>query len=270
MTATMGDGMLPNFLIIGAMKAGTTTLYEDLNNVPGVYLPPEKEPNDLAYDWVESQAGLAAYSKKFSNAPMDSIVGEASTSYAKLPTFQHVPERALRILGPELKIVYMTRDPISRIISHYHHLWGLGIETRPMREAVLSDETYVAYSDYERQLAPWRDLFPPNQILVISFEEFINDRRRVLSEVCTFLGVDFSGITNNSHRNASKGKRVVLPGSFWSSVAHSKFYLYAIKPMVPVYLRDKIKNALLPKAKDMSEVLDCETRAVLLERLNIR
>ncbi|MCT4554248.1 MAG: sulfotransferase [Pelagimonas sp.] len=259
---------LPHFLIIGAMKAGTTTLYEDLTRVPGLYLPPEKEPEDLIHPEVETDAGRAAYAAKFAGAPKGALCGEASTAYTKLPTHSGVAERALRVLGPEVKLIYLTRDPIRRIRSQYHHLWGLGIEQRPMNRAVLEDETYVAYSQYARQLAPWRANFDEAQVLVMAFEEYLADRPAALTQICAFLGVDAPASVADSHRNASDGKRVIPRGSVLARIAASDVYLYRIKPLMPTGLRDRIKALLLPKARKMQDTLHPETVKTLTDRLS--
>lgn len=258
---------LPSFLIVGAMKAGTTTLYEDLLHVPGLYLPPEKEPDDLADPDVETPTGRARYEAKFAACPPGAMAGEASTAYAKRPTFEGVALRAREILGDELKVIYLTRDPVRRIISQYHHLWGLSLEHRPLNRAVLEDETYVAYSRYDWQLEPWRAVYPADQILVLSFEEYVADRMNSLRRVCAFLGVAAPEVVDETHRNASDGKRVVLHNSAWARIGHSDFYMYQIKPLLPTGLRDLIKTLVLPRARPMSEELAPATRAELERRL---
>lgn len=259
---------LPGFLIIGAMKAGTTTLYEDLRGVPGLYLPPEKEPDDLAYAAIETPEGLAAYALKFKAAPAGALIGEASTSYAKRPTYDGVAARAKTLLGPDLKIIYFTRDPVKRIVSQYHHLWGLGLETRPLNEAVLNDPTYVDYSRYDWQLEPWHAAFPEAQIFVAKFEDYLADKATMLDAICAFLGTD-GRVTqvDNTHRNASAGKLVTREGSIWRRVSSSRFYQYKVKPLLPTGLRDTLKGLVLSKAATMDETLTADTRAVLLERL---
>lgn len=258
---------IPDFLIIGAMKAGTTSLYDDLTRVKGIYMPPEKEPEDLIHAQAETPDGLARYAAKFAAARPGDLCGEASTAYAKLPLYQGVAERARRILGPDLRIIYMRRDPIRRIVSQYHHLWGLGLEDRPINRAVLEDESYVAFSQYERQLAPWREAFGQDNILVIDFEDYIANRREVLEKVCAFLGRDMPETVNETHRNRSDGKRVSRPGSLMARFRVSPFYLYRIKPLLPTALRDRLKAAVLPKARKMTDTLTAETEAELRSRL---
>lgn len=260
---------LPNFLLIGAMKAGTTTLYEDLTYVDGVYLPPEKEPDDLISPEVETAEGLARYEAKFAAGASAPARGDASTAYAKLPTYKGVPDRARRLLGPDVRILYLTRDPIKRIVSQYHHLHGLGLETRPLNQAVLEDESYVAYSQYDRQLAPWQATFGQSNVLVMRFEDYVADRLTCLTEICQFLGVEPPAGVDETHRNKSEGKHVVKEGSAWAKIAHSDFYLYKVKPLLPTSARDKIKAMLLPKTKKLNETLSDETLAELQRRLGL-
>ncbi len=258
---------LPSFLLIGAMKAGTTTLYEELLHVGGIWLPPEKEPNDLAFEAVETPEGLAAYRRKFDGCPPGVMAGDASTAYAKRPTYQGVAERARRLLGPEVKIIYMTRDPIRRIVSQYHHLWGLELEQRPLNEAVLEDESYVAYSRYEWQLAPWRETFGDENVLVVKFEDFLADRPAEFARICRFLGVEAAVQPSGTHRNASEGALVAVEGTLLGRISTSHFYLYRIKPLLPRGLRDRIRSLILPKARPMTEKLDDATRRKLVEAL---
>ena len=177
------------FLLIGAMKAGTSSLHHDLSSLDGVFMTPEKEPNDLASELVLSDEGKTRYLNKFKAANPGDICGDASTSYSKMPTHPNVPTRAVNVLGRHLKVIYVMRDPIDRIISHYKHLIMLGLENRPLNEAVLEDSTYVDYSDYDYQLSFWREVLPESQILVLQFEDYIEAPQKVLESIAAFLGV---------------------------------------------------------------------------------
>jgi len=264
---TGADYRLPGFLIIGAMKAGTTTLYEDLSNVKGIYLPPEKEPNDLILADVESDPGVMRYARKYSAAPYGSLLGDASTAYAKRPTYEGVAGRACRVLGPDLKVIYMVRDPIRRIVSQYHHLWGLGEEHRPINEAVLVDERYVAYSRYDWQLEPWRACFPASQILVVHLESYVQHRAREFCRICEFLEVGGETKVSSAHRNKSAGKAVAKHGSIMAKFAKSPTYLYRIKPIMPRGLRDAIKSLVLPKTAKLTDCLDPAIESELRARI---
>lgn len=245
----------PNFLIIGAMKAGTTTLYHDLLHTPGVYMPPEKEPEDLIHDEVLSEQGRRSYAKRFVAAPHGAICGEASTAYTKAPLINNVPERARAVLGPDLRIVYILRDPIDRIQSEYRHRVGLGLENQSIDFAVQVDESYIRISQYGYQLSKWKEFFPSNQILVIQFEDYLKDRSNQLSVLRNFLGLSGDFLVSPSHFNSSEGKRVVPRGSMIEVVMRSHLYQYSLKPFLSNGIREVIKKIVLPKAREADGAL---------------
>lgn len=258
---------LPHFIIIGAMKAGTTSIYEDLSNVPGVYMCPDKEPNDLASDFVLTDEGRKSYRQKFSGAKRTDVIGEASTSYSKEPFVTGVAKRARATLGDELKVIYVTRDPIERIVSQYKHLWSLGLEKRSLNHAVLEDPKYVAISRYDYQLSFWRAQLTESQILILCFEKYIAQPNQVINEILTFIGVDSQTEVISTHRNDSSNKHVAPPGSVVAKIQGSNSYQFLIKPLLSRTLRDRLKTLLLPKGRVTSDTLSNEVREKLLKRL---
>lgn len=257
------------FLIIGAMKAGTSSLYHDLCQFDGVFMTPEKEPDDLAFDEVLTERGKRTYLQKFSAARDGDICGEASTSYSKRPMVTHVAERAVEVLGPTTKIIYIRRDPIQRIISQYKHLWGLGLEKRPMNKAVLEDPSYVAFSCYDYQLEPWRQVIDKSNILVLDFEQYIANQAVVLSKVAAFLGVDRPKSVELTHRNASNNKNIAPRDSLLFRVMSSRGYQYGVKPLISRKLLDRLKKWILPRPAITTETLSETTLATLKARLDL-
>jgi len=246
----------PDFLIIGAMKAGTTTLYDDLRNTPSIYLPPEKEPEDLAFDTVLTPEGAAAYASKFKAAPVDGLCGEASTAYSKHPQYGQVEQRAIQVIGPQLKIIYILRHPIKRITSQYRHLVGLGVEDRPFDQAVREDPSYINISRYGYQLTSWQAVLPSRNIHLLSFEHYLADRKKHLQDVRTFLGLNSEFSFRDSHLNASEGKRVVPQNSPLRSVMKSRIYQYGVKPLLSNKAKSAVKSLILPRAKKTEGRLD--------------
>src|SRR5215471_4705447 len=112
------------FLIIGAMKAGTTSLFQDLAQNSAICIP-EKEPSYLTrYD---SARAAAAYQKLFHTARPNQILCDALTGYSMLPRFPGLPERALAFFGRDIKILYLVRNPIVRALSHHYHSVNYGM-----------------------------------------------------------------------------------------------------------------------------------------------
>src|SRR5688572_24468381 len=111
--------MLPNFFIIGAMKAGTTSLWQYLRRHPEIFMSKLKEPGYFTEELRWDQ-GIEWYRSLFDDAGSARAVGEASTSYTKWPRFAGIPAR-MHALVPEARLIYLVRDPGDRIRSHYIH-----------------------------------------------------------------------------------------------------------------------------------------------------
>ena len=135
---------LPNLLVIGAQKCGTTSLHGYLSLHPQVSMAKRKEldffvrPEDSIVAIGNWHRGLDWYRAQFQGS--SPVLGEASPNYTGFPHFRGVPERAARVL-PEAKLICMVRDPIERIVSHYMHRRAAGVETRPLEQTLGDIET---------------------------------------------------------------------------------------------------------------------------------
>lgn len=179
---------LPTFIVIGAMKAGTTSLYHYLRGHDEIFMSRIKE---LDFFVTESNwsRGMSWYRHQFSGAGNALARGEASTLYTKFPEYQGVPERIAGVL-PDVQLIYVVRDPIVRLRSHYQHRVMTGAETAPPEVALLENPIYVTCSQYAMQLDRYLDHFPREQILVVRSESLRNERQATVREVYEFLGVD--------------------------------------------------------------------------------
>lgn len=185
----LARGRLPDFMIIGAMKAGTTSLYHYLGAHPGVFMPAIKEL-DFFTEELTWRRGWDWYRRQFPEASAAfKVVGEASTSYTKFPRYQGVPERISSHL-PDVRLIYVVRNPLDRIRSHYQHNVAIGEERRPIDEAVLNEPVYVNYSKYSMQLERYLDYFDESALMIITSEDLREDRRRTVERVFRFVGVD--------------------------------------------------------------------------------
>lgn len=185
---------LPDFLIIGAAKAGTTTLYKDLDTHPRIYFPFHKEPACLAHDPILTPEGLADYARLFEEAGDDQLAGEASTAYTKMLRNTNAPAYARRVLGDRVRLIYIMREPVSRAISMHGHLYNDGLLPRAFDDALkLEDERLgdlINIGLYGEQLGPWIEQFGRDAIHLIVFEEYIRDRVETISKVCEHLGLE--------------------------------------------------------------------------------
>jgi hypothetical protein len=179
---------LPTFIVIGAMKAGTTSLYHYLRNHEQIFMPKVKELDFFA-EGANWSRGLDWYRQQFIGAGNAVARGEASTLYTKYPQYDGVPERIAGVV-PDVRLVYLVRDPIVRMRSHYQHRVALGAETAPPEVALLENPIYLAYSRYALQLQRYLDHFPLEQLLVVTSEALRHERAAAVRQVYEFLGVD--------------------------------------------------------------------------------
>jgi hypothetical protein len=178
----------PDFLVIGAMKAATTSVYHYLAGHPDVFMAGVKEL-DFFVATGNWDRGIGWYEKQFEAAGDAVVAGEASTAYTKHPVVPGVPERIATLL-PDCRLIYVLRDPVDRIRSHYQHRVAIGTERAPIEEAVLSDPVYLACSRYASQMERYLEWFPRDQLLLLTSERLRADRLATMREMFGFLGVD--------------------------------------------------------------------------------
>ena len=180
---------LPHFLVIGAMKAGTTSLWHYLRSHPQVFMPDVKEVMffDPRHNW---RRGVAWYEGQFQGATDgQTALGEASTSYTKFPVVRGVPARIASIL-PDARLLYVLRHPIERMQSHYLYAMSRGKERRPIERAFSEDPAYLDISRYGLQLEQYASYFSPEQFLFIDSRDLADKRVETLRTIFRFLGVD--------------------------------------------------------------------------------
>jgi sulfotransferase family protein len=195
--------IVPDFFIVGNHKSGTTALYQMLRRHPQIFMPAVKEPRYLAADLrtlAPSAPGqpetLQEYLALFAEAAPGQRVGEASPSYLR----SREAASAIAALQPNARIIALFREPASFVRSLHLHLLEEGVEREPDLATAVRDEqlvragqTVLRYSDhvrYTEQLRRYREVFAPEQLLVLIYEEFRADNRGTLRTVLRFLGVD--------------------------------------------------------------------------------
>jgi hypothetical protein len=194
-------GRLPEFLIVGAQRSGTTYLYDLLIRHPAVHAASHKEIHFFDFHY---RRGERWYRGNFPDASAAGVCGEATPTYI---AYRSAPAR-VRKLVPHAKLVVLLREPVARAVSHYHHFCRLGYEHRPFEEAISweynylsagnrpllldspergSDPLYLSLSAYAPQLEPWLSTFPREQIFIELAEELFERRDDVLARLGRFL-----------------------------------------------------------------------------------
>jgi hypothetical protein len=202
---------IPEFLIVGAMRAGTTALASALAEHPRVFMTTPKEPNFFAVsygalDFVgpgdqafarQNIRDWDSYAELFREAGTR-VCGEASAAYLALPGVAS----EIRRRRPDAKIVIILRDPVERGFSAWQYLRGRGREHLREFAAGLAAEKerrslgygpiwwYVEASRYQERLEEYLTTFPRRQVHVLTNEELRRDPMGVMSRICTFLDVD--------------------------------------------------------------------------------
>jgi hypothetical protein len=207
-------GPLPNFLIIGAMKAGTTSLYHYLREHPQIFMPALKAPEFFA-GGPHWERGVDWYRKQFAGAGEQALgIGEASNVYTRYPQYRGVPERISAHI-PAARLIYVVREPIERIRSHYQTRVAEGVEKASFEEAVFENPIYVAPSRYALQLDQYLEYFPREQLLIITAEDLRNARQATVRRVYEFLGVGREYVPPNLardfYRTQDRAKRSPVP-----------------------------------------------------------
>lgn len=236
---------LPDFLIVGAQRCGTSTLYEDLLDTPDVFMPAVKEPYNLTEDSVLSERGLAEYARLFAPGADARRCGEASTRYTMRPHYEGCAQRARRALGPDLRVIYLIREPISRAISHYRFDCAHGWVSRDTDAELQRHARYVNAGRYAYQILPWIEAFGRERVHIERFEHFVGDRPGALGRICGFLGVDApAAIPSGRAVNASARLRPLKGAG--ARIAVSPVYQRRLRVMIPRRLRALVRSAALP------------------------
>ena len=203
---------LPDFLVIGAPKAGTTALHAALAGHPQLYMSPVKEPKFFLTDGPPPRRGGGPgdvqtyrehiwrrddYEALFSAAPAGTRCGEST------PLYLHdlAAQRRIRELIPQARLIVTVRDPVERAHSNWTHLWSAGLEpihdvvracaAEPQRVAAgwSSFWQYVGLGKYGEQLQHLYTLFPRDQVLVLRYREIVDTPAAALDVICAFLDV---------------------------------------------------------------------------------
>ena len=234
---------LPDFMIIGAPKAATTTLRGKLGNHPGIIMSDPKEPMFFSNPEVNAR-GMDWYASLFESARPDQICGEASTTYMRFPYTESPntlnPWPAISKLEKTPRFIYAMRNPVDRAYSHYVHHKRYG-QTSTFEEAIKENPVYLNCSRYEAQMNEFRKHLPDATIYPVTFEDLTRNREATTARILEFLGVSahippdphVSKMNREHETQLLSAKLNLLPGSKLA------------KKVLPLKARHAIKNRIL-------------------------
>jgi len=222
---TAGIRPMPDFILIGAQKGGSSALYKFISAHPDIKRAFTKEPRYFSGKYHSKS--LAWYRAHFPFKKSSELVGEASPSYCTHPL---APKRIQEIV-PNAKLLFIVRNPVDRAISNYFHSVAIGAEklgiedafARPMEkfeaeyERIKNEDGYHSHhyqrfaylhkGFYALHLKRWHEFFPKEQILVVENNELKLKPQETYSAVCEFLGVKKWELQDFGRHNVGKAKK---------------------------------------------------------------
>ena len=282
---------LPNFFIVGACKAGTTSLYNYLKSVPSIYMSPIKEPYYFSPNCTLKTKihERAKYLQLFHEVKEEAAIGEASVTYL------WDPESPDLIYGdmPEARIIIMLRNPVERAFSHwndfytrrfrklgsYHGFGGDEGETLSFHDAIKDEiedkgseknwgnghRLYVDAGYYADQVRRYLDTFGSARIKVIVFEDFIRDTYQGVLDVLRFLGVEDTvsservrSVTSNTYNfGGDSYQNFVRPreGFPWT-LAYTRTGRWTARAIMPRSLRKRLRRSILSSKSKRQTIRD--------------
>ncbi|MEW1847034.1 sulfotransferase [Nonomuraea angiospora] len=216
---------LPDFLIAGVPKAGTTALHSALQQHPELYLSTVKEPKFFLTDGPPPTRGgpgdaatyqehvwrRADYEALFAQAPPGALTGESTPFYL----YDLAAQRRIHAAIPGVRLIVTLRDPVERAHSNWTHLWSAGLE--PIGDLVRACEAeqrriadgwahfwhYVGLGRYGEQLEHLFGLFPRDQVLIFRYRDLVDRPAATLDRICAFLGVRQGVLTEVPRENVT-------------------------------------------------------------------
>ena len=263
-----------DFIILGAQKAGTTTLFQILDQHPHLSGCTEKEPHFFSKtaDWRKELSQYESLYKKEEGLRYF----EASTSYTNYPLENLKIWEDLYTYNPEMKFIYIVRNPIDRIRSAYSHYYQRGFtrESSIDRE-IVKDPAYLAISRYFSQITPYLETFGREQVFFIDFDDLLKNRKQVIYELSDFLDLDFNlfGDFENVHANKSIGGyksdhrfdnppfplnliKKISPKAWQVLTFNRKSYFMKEKPRISPPYQEMILNILSNEIEELEKLMN--------------
>ena len=224
--------MIPTFLICGAQKSGTTSLYKTLGQHPKICLASNKEIHFFDRE-KNFRKGKKWYKEFFShcNQSLHVHICEATPHYYR-------NEKAAKRIAhfADVKIIFILRDPVDRAYSNYWHNKQRGSEIRKFSDAIKSEDgikKYIKKGLYYKHIKAYYRYFEKEKVKIVTFEDFV-ERKGVLKEIFEFLELEYVDV------EIATGNKTRAPSSYLSTLL--RYYYKKVSPWVPKYLQTTTKG----------------------------
>lgn len=188
------NSKIPDFIIIGAAKSGTTSLYEYLCRHPQIFMCTPKEPDFFSID-ANYFKGIDWYYSLFNEASPTQVCGEASTTYSRWHQHPKAAERIYQSLG-QVKLIYIMRHPVDRAYSFYVHRFKGSLHkpelavSNTFEETIKQQSEFIESSYYLEQIEQYLKFFPRESFLFLLMKDLIEEPAETLNKIMTFINVD--------------------------------------------------------------------------------
>jgi len=263
----------PNLFMVGAPRTGTTSLYEYLNNIPEIYMSPNKEPHFFAFDavpYLNPIRNKEMYLNLFEKVGDEKFLGEGSTHYL---SYLDAP-KLIHKVSPHAKIIIGLRDPVDRLVSHYllrkhAERFRLLFHEQIQRELKFSNSTkemfpIMKFSKYAEDVKRYLDIFGKNQVKIIIFEEFVKDPKKTVEDILRFLGLNQSLANFKDDVYNQYVGRAVPRGKLSQLILDKSAKSKIIKKIIPYSTRRFLENKTLTK-KEPKPKIDQADRELLID-----
>ena len=255
----------PNVVLVGAAKAGTTSIHHYLKEHPQVFLPAEMKEINFLGGFNPAVRSEADYLALYTKSEVFPVRMDISTAYFYDPA---APERIRDFLGPVTKIIIFLRDPVETSYSMWKQIRYFGDEPLSFEDALMAEDQrrrdpaglkgwpsnyfYRDRSLYAPQLQRYYDTFPASQIKVFIFEDFFGDLGHGWKDLCAFLNIDHSFVPKNLgniyNPGSAKHRSEFLHGIVYRHLWWKRF----VTPLMPQKMKAWLRQIIydLNKKKD--------------------
>ena len=197
--------MIPNFIVIGQAKCGTTTLCEALRRHPQVFVTEPRETHFFVFE--NPKLTPEWYDSLYSGVTSERAIGEGSTSYTRPDVYERCA-RSIHEVAPQARLVYMARDPIARLESDWKMRVREGRATwNDINKSLDDNPQIVELGKYWRNLSTYRELFSPEQLLILFLEDVARAPDEQLKRVHNHIGVDETPEATQEAKNSASSYR---------------------------------------------------------------